>query len=172
MNARISGTVLLAQAMAVLVLGGCGQSPSTQRLVTVAKWRWAICDGQGAARPLFSDKDYFTLFAEALHDPEEIVRVMAAMDLQAHSHFSGSAHSLVVDAYIKGGRDDQLARDLLKAWKASEGVPGTRYRTLDRGAPTTGDVRVMGQATFPLVLHRAGPSGGLRGVRSPSGQRA
>jgi hypothetical protein len=120
MNARTRSAILLIPSLCVASLTGLNCCSANETLANVAKWRWKICDGEGNSRPFLSEKDYFTLFAEALHDPEQKVRVVAAMDVKAHSHFSGTEYSLVVDAYIHARRDEELARELLEAWAQSQ----------------------------------------------------
>jgi hypothetical protein len=119
MNTRTRSVTLLLPLVSasVLIVRGC--SGPSERLDNLTQWCWAICDGQGNARPFLSDKDYFTLLGEALQDPAEKVRVGAAMDLLANSHYRGRSYTLVIDAYIDGGRDAQLVGELLGAWEAS-----------------------------------------------------
>lgn len=90
-----------------------------------------ICDGRGLERPLFSQHDYFTHYIKFLKDSDSSFRGSIAHYLSTDCHIAGMAFHSLLDAYIVGGRDDQLEAALLDAWQKEKPNTSTRRRMAD-----------------------------------------
>ncbi len=121
-----SRITLVGPFIIMLAAGGCVMPDNREeKRDKLDTWMTYVCDGLGTSKPLFSAKDYFTLYLEALDDRELRIRYMAHAMLLPNRIFCAK-YPQVLDAFIASGKDKELGVALRRSWKTAE--RGTWWR--------------------------------------------
>ena len=114
--------LIAAVCLAVILLQGCSKTTAYK----VSLWGQRICDGRGSEKPDFSNRDYYTLVADALNSRNESVLTAVLLDLGT-SHIPGTRYTSLMDAYIEGGRDKMVHKRLRELWRKAKKNTKARY---------------------------------------------